>query len=162
MLHAWPLTATRPLIIETPKRSPVELSLLGRRAATADRFHHLPPNTHCILPIKCGQISLKISTLVQRPFGALYRFLMHYSWQKTIINYRLCQSEHSPSSHFLLPAPTTAGDKTPSEAVKTRMTCRIVVIMQLCALHWRVMEAKMREWGCCVCRIFLFFLVGFC
>lgn len=78
MLHAWPLTTTMPLIKVTTKKSLVELSLLGRTGATADYFHHLPPNTDCILPVKCGQISLKISTLVQRPFGAICRFLMYY------------------------------------------------------------------------------------
>lgn len=36
----------------------------------------------------------------------------------------------------------SAGDETPSEAVKTQRTCRRRVIMQLFALHLKLMEAK--------------------
>lgn len=41
------------------------------------------------------------------------------------------------------------------------MTRRIAAIMQPCALHRRVMEAKMREWGCCVRRFFFLFFLFF-
>lgn len=38
---------------------------------------------------------------------------------------------------------STAGDETPSKAVKTQRTCRRRLIMQLFASHLRLMEAKM-------------------
>lgn len=38
---------------------------------------------------------------------------------------------------------STAGEETPSEAVKTPRTCRLRMIMQLFALRLRLMEAKM-------------------
>ena len=72
---------------------------------------------------------------------------MHYLCQRPyLIMPSVNQSSpRAVTSTFLLPS--TVGDKTPSETVKTQRTCGIPVIMQLSGLHLRLMEAKTKKNG---------------
>ena len=70
---------------------------------------------------------------------------MHYLWQRPyLITLSVNQSGPRAATSCRL-LTSTAGDETPSEAVKTQRTCGIPVIMQLSALHRRVMKAKMKS-----------------
>lgn len=94
---------------------------------------------------KSGRISLYISVLAKKKKNLL-QLSVGFSCitcgkRPFLITLAVNQSAPRAFTSFCL-LTSTAGDETPSEAVETHRTCRRHTIMQLFALHLRLMEAK--------------------